>query len=111
VCCRSGRVFLAEEALAFGLVNRVIPADALMAFTLAYARDLAANCSPAAMATIKSQVYRHRDEACAPSLSESNALMARSLREPDFREGVASFVERRAPRFAPLAAGSKGYVA
>jgi len=107
----SGRVFLAEEALALGLVNRVVAAEALMAETLAYARDLAANCSPAAMATIKSQVYRHWDEELAPSLAESNALMAKSLREPDFREGVASFVERRAPRFGALRAGAKGYVA
>ena len=81
-----------------------------MAETLAYARDLAANCSPAAMATIKSQVYRHWDEGLAPSLVESNGLMAKSLREPDFREGVASFVERRTPRFAALPSGSKGYV-
>jgi enoyl-CoA hydratase/carnithine racemase len=105
----SGRVFLSDEALALGLVNRVVPAEALMAETLAYARDLAANCSPAAMATIKSQVYRHWDEDLAPSLAESNALMAKSLREPDFREGVSSFVERRAPRFGALVAGSKGY--
>jgi enoyl-CoA hydratase/carnithine racemase len=62
------------------------------------------------MATIKSQVYRHWDEELAPSLAESNGLMAKSLREPDFREGVASFVERRAPAFRPLGAGSKGYV-
>jgi enoyl-CoA hydratase/carnithine racemase len=106
----SGRVFLAEEALALGIVNRVVPAESLMAETLAYARDLAANCSPAAMATIKSQVYRHWDEELAPSLAESNGLMAKSLREPDFREGVSSFVERRAPAFRPLGAGSKGYV-
>jgi enoyl-CoA hydratase/carnithine racemase len=105
----SGRVFLAEEALSLGLVNRVVPAESLMAETLAYGRDLAANCSPAAMATIKSQVYRHWDEALAPSLAESNGLMAKSLREPDFREGVASFVERRPPKFVPLAPGSKGY--
>ena len=107
----SGRVFLADEALALGLVNRVVPAESLIAETLAYARDLAANCSPAAMATIKSQVYRHWDEELAPSLAESNGLMAKSLREPDFREGVASFVERRAPKVVPLAPGSKGYVA
>jgi enoyl-CoA hydratase/carnithine racemase len=106
----SGRVLLSDEALALGLVNRVVPAESLLADTLAYARDLAANCSPAAMATIKSQVYRHWDEDLGPSLAESNALMAKSLREPDFREGVSSFVERRAPRFGPLTAGSKGYV-
>jgi len=107
----SGRVFLADEALALGIVNRVAPAESLVAETLAYARDLATNCSPAAMATIKSQVYRHWDADLAPSLAESNALMAKSLREPDFREGVSSFVERRVPRFGALAAGSKGYVA
>jgi len=105
----SGRVFLAEEALSLGLVNRVVAGESLMVETLTYARDLATNCSPAAMATIKSQVYRHWDDELAPSLAESNALMARSLREPDFREGVASFVERRTPQFRPLAPGSKGY--
>lgn len=105
----SGRVFLAEEALALGVVNRVVPGDVLLATTVEYARDLAANCSPAAMATIKRQVYQHWEADLAPALAESNALMARSLREPDFREGVASFVERRAPRFAPLPPGSTGY--
>src|SRR5947207_9183914 len=55
----SGRVFLAEEALALGLVNRVVAPDALLDVVVDYARDLAANCSPTAMAAIKHQVYRH----------------------------------------------------
>ena len=98
----SGRVVLAEEALVMGLVDRVAPPPELLDTVTAYARDLAANCSPAAMAAIKHQVYRHCETDLATALRESNELMAASLKRPDFREGVASFVERRPPRFAPL---------
>jgi len=97
----SGRVILADEAASLGLVNRVVEPAALLETALGYARDLAANCSPAAMARIKRQVYRHYELALAPALEETNRLMAASLEEPDFREGVASFVEKRPPNFAP----------
>ena len=40
-----------------GLVDRVVDPDRLMGETLEYARDLAVNCSPASMATMKRQVY------------------------------------------------------
>jgi enoyl-CoA hydratase/carnithine racemase len=98
----SGRVVLAEEALGMGLVNRVVPADSLLDAVMGYARDLAANCSPTSMAAIKQQVYRHFETDLASALKESNELMVASLKRPDFREGVASFVERRPPRFPPL---------
>jgi enoyl-CoA hydratase/carnithine racemase len=98
----SGRVVLAEEALAMGLVDRVVPLHDLQEAVTVYARDLAANCSPAAMAAIKHQVYRHYETDLATALRESNELMLSSLKRPDFKEGVASFVERRPPRFAPL---------
>jgi enoyl-CoA hydratase/carnithine racemase len=71
----------------------------------AYARDLATNCSPTSMAAIKHQVYRHYETDLATALRESNELMGASLKRADFKEGVASFVERRPPRFAPLAKG------
>ena len=98
----SGRVVLAEEALAMGIVNRVVAPDTLLDTAMDYARGLAAHCSPAAMAAIKHQVYRHSETDLATAMRESNELMAASLQRPDFREGVASFVERRPPRFAPL---------
>jgi enoyl-CoA hydratase/carnithine racemase len=101
----SGRVFLAEEACEMGLVNRVVAPDVLASETLAYAEDLARNCSPTSMAVMKWQIYRHWMVELAPSLAESNEIMARTLVAPDFREGVASFLERRAPRFAAVAAG------
>jgi enoyl-CoA hydratase/carnithine racemase len=54
------------------------------------------------MAVIKSQVYRHLQMDLADSLAESNQVMRESLESPDFREGVASFVERRPPAFQQL---------
>jgi enoyl-CoA hydratase/carnithine racemase len=51
---------------------------------------------------IKRQVYTHPSMAVDDALAESNRLMAESLGRPDFKEGVASFVEKRAPEFAPL---------
>lgn len=100
----SGRVVLSEEALELGLVNRVVPRESLMAEVRAYAEDLATNCSPLAMATMKSQVY-------AAAESPLEAARARAIElwndrhkpHPDFKEGVQSFVERRSPNFAPVA--------
>ena len=85
-----------------GIVNRVFPPDKLMDETLVYARDIAENCSPASMAVMKKQVLRHVDTDIDTALSESNVWMAESLRRPDFKEGVASFLQKRAPQFAPL---------
>ena len=98
----SGRVVLAEEAAELGLVNRAIEPDRLLDETLAYAHDLAAHCSPASMAAMKKQVYSDLERGLDQALTEANRLMLESLAAPDFREGVASFVERREPRFAPL---------
>lgn len=98
----SGRVVLSEEAAEMGLVNRVMPAEALLPETLAYARDLAVNCSPSSMATMKRQVYADLERPLGEALATANELMLASLSAPDFVEGVASFVERRAPRFAAL---------
>lgn len=103
----SARVVTAEEAEGLGLVNRVLPPESLLAETLAYARDLAASCSPAAMAAIKRQLAGQWDQDVVTALREANRLMVQSLRGPDHAEGVASFLEKRAPAFAPLGHGSR----
>jgi enoyl-CoA hydratase/carnithine racemase len=98
----SGRIVLGEEAAAMGLVNRAVPADRLLDETLAYARDLAANCSPASMSVIKDQVYGDFERGLDEAYARAIELMGESFERPDFQEGIASFVERREPRFAPL---------
>jgi enoyl-CoA hydratase/carnithine racemase len=98
----SGRVVLAEEAKEMGLVDRVSEPDRLLDETLSYARDLAVNCSPASMATMKRQVYDDLAKDLRAALEGADELMVASFGEKDFAEGVASFLERREPRFAPL---------
>lgn len=98
----SGRVFLADEAHDLGVVNRVVAPEALLDTVRAYARDLAANCAPASMATMKRQVYAHYEAGLAASLRDTNELIRASLKQADFREGVASFLEKRPPRFTPI---------
>jgi enoyl-CoA hydratase/carnithine racemase len=98
----SGRVVFAEEAVDLGLVNRVLAPDRLLEATLDYARELVVNCSPASMATMKRQVYADLERTLPDALAEADRLMLASFTGPDFVEGVASFIERRDPRFAAL---------
>jgi enoyl-CoA hydratase/carnithine racemase len=99
----SGRTIVAEEALALGLVNRIVPPEQLMQDAIAYARDIAEHCSPLAMAAIKRQVYDDWFRTASESEDEWRRLIAQPHRKPDFREGVSSYVEKRSPRFAPYA--------
>lgn len=102
----SARVVTAEEAERIGLVNAVFPREELLDRAIAYAADLASNCSPASMAAMKRQVYgdfgRSLDEAAAEALEE----MVGSFRRPDVKEGAASFIERRQPEFPPYPSSS-----
>ena len=99
----SARVVLSDEAFGLGLVNRVLAPDLLLEAAVAYARELAANCSPASMATIKRQVYGDLERGLSDATQAADRLMVASFTAPDFQEGVASFIERREPRFAALA--------
>jgi enoyl-CoA hydratase/carnithine racemase len=85
-----------------GLVNRVFPKDDLLGETLAYARDLAVNCSPTSMAVMKGQVTRAFEMNLPQAIDEAFELMNRSLRKDDFKEGVMSFIQKREPSFGPI---------
>ena len=98
----SGRVFLADEAKEMGVVSRVLPPDELLAAAVEYAQELGRYSSPWSMAQMKQQVWSQLDMARTDALNESNQVMAQSLKRPDFKEGVASFVEKRDPSFEPI---------
>lgn len=95
----SGRIMLAEEAAERGLVNRVMPANELLPEAVAYARQLAADCSPRAMALIKRQVYRDASVSFPSALADARTSTLQALSLPDFQEGLAAFADKRKPDF------------
>ncbi len=95
----SGRLIDAEEAARIGLVNRVVPHDTLLAHVHDYATELATRCSPRSIRIMKRQLYTDQFVDLEASLRVADTEMVASFGTEDFREGVASFVERRAPRF------------
>ncbi len=98
----SARIVLAPEALAMGLIDRVVEPDLLLDAAVAYAADLASNCSPWAMSVIKQQVYSSLDIGFAAAEADADRLMNISLNGPDVVEGVTSYLESRPPAFSGL---------
>ncbi|HEY1698168.1 MAG TPA: enoyl-CoA hydratase-related protein [Trebonia sp.] len=98
----SGRTFTADEALSLGVVSRVTEPGEVLAAATAYARDLAANCSPASMAIIKHQVLTALDATYEQATRHAYRAMAALAEGTDFREGMDSFLGKRPPKFPPL---------
>ncbi len=89
----------AATAERIGLVNRVVPADALEAETAALARRLA-DGPTLAMARTKDLLNRAFDHSLADQLeAEADRFVASTL-TGDFAEGIEAFVAKRRPRFS-----------
>lgn len=95
----SARIVGAGEALRIGLVSQVIAPDKFMDGVYAYANDLAEKVSPRSLRVIKRQVYEAMFQTLGQALDTASEEMRASLRCEDFKEGVAHFVEKRAPAF------------
>ena len=89
----------AAEALRIGLVNRVVPQNKFMDEVNAYANDIAEGVSPRSTRVIKRQVYEAMFQSHGEALDTASEEMRASLQCEDFEEGVAHFVEKRAPAF------------
>ncbi len=98
----SGRRIGAAEGKELGLVNRVTPGPQLLEEAREYVRQLARASSPTSLMHMKRQVWRHLMLPLGEAMRETNALQDASVTWPDFAEGLASFRERREPRFARL---------
>ncbi|MBM3717634.1 MAG: enoyl-CoA hydratase [Actinobacteria bacterium] len=98
----SSRVVLADEALAMGMVNRVVPAALLMDEVMAYAADLAMNVSPSSMSVMKRQVYGDYGKDVSSASRDALRLMQESFTRSDFKEGVQSFLQKRQAEFPPV---------
>ncbi len=96
----SGRVFPAEEALAGGLVSRVVPPERLLDEARALALEIARNTSGVSVALIRQMLWKllGADHPMAAHRLDSLGMefMGRSA---DAREGVTAFLEKRPARF------------
>lgn len=92
----SGRLFGADEALRLGLVSEVVPAAELQERVAALTAELMRN-SPESQRATKRLLRAQRAEALAGALELAMDANAASRETADFKEGVASFVEKRKP--------------
>ncbi|TDJ31338.1 MAG: enoyl-CoA hydratase [Gammaproteobacteria bacterium] len=95
----TGRHVSAEEGLALGFVNEVVPHDDLMNAAKRWANDIC-QCAPLSIRASKDVVYRSLD--CA-SLEESMKVGYESvqamIKSEDFIEGPKAFSEKRPPNW------------
>jgi 2-(1,2-epoxy-1,2-dihydrophenyl)acetyl-CoA isomerase len=94
----TGDFFTAEQAAEMGLVNRVYPADQLMAEVSAFAARLAGGPS-VAIRTTKRAVYQGLRMDLRTHLDLLSSHMGFIRQTEDHREGARAFVEKRSPRF------------
>jgi enoyl-CoA hydratase/carnithine racemase len=94
----SARPVEAAEAERMGLV-RMLPAEGFLAAVQARAAELATSSSPRSMAVMKKQVYDALFQNLAEAWDVADAEMMKSFPTEDFKEGVAHFLEKRAPNF------------
>ena len=94
----TGRLFSADEALRIGLINEVVPAEKLLDRCRELAEQLMEN-SPASLTYTKRLLSDHAraelDSQIEVAIRENAAIRATA----DFREGVASFLEKRKPKW------------
>ena len=98
--CYTGRVFGADEALAGGLIRSVHAPDALLDAARTIAREIADTTAPVSIALTRQMMWRMAgaDHPMRAHQIDSRAIAARSV-SADAAEGVASFLEKRAPVF------------
>lgn len=100
----TGRVFDAREALAGGLVSRVLPPAELLPTARALAREIAENSSAISVALSRQMMWKLLG---ADHPMEAHRLDSRAMAfigaSADAREGVGAFLEKRPARFTGLA--------
>jgi 2-(1,2-epoxy-1,2-dihydrophenyl)acetyl-CoA isomerase len=88
----------ADEALALGLVNEVVPPDELMPRSMKLARELA-NGPQVSMRLLKRSLYRAAETNFDIALEDIASKTSVSDQHADAREGIAAFREKRKPQF------------
>ncbi len=98
--CMTGRVFGAEEALAGGLISEIHAPEDLLPAAKRLAHEIARNTAPVSVALVRQLLWRFGPAAHPFDLLKVDGQFALTLGlSPDVKEGVTSFLEKRAPDF------------
>ena len=95
----TGRTFLGSEAAELGIASKALPAAEVLPTALALAQEIAANTAPVSVAVSKRLLWDSIDRSIPETLGAENPLFAKVTRLDDAREGIASFVEKRPPKW------------
>jgi enoyl-CoA hydratase/carnithine racemase len=98
--CMTGALVPAAEALEAGLVSELVPAEQIEARARELALEIAANCSPVALALTRQMLWTYSgQDSPAGALAVDARLNIQLGAMGDVHEGVAAFLEKRAPQF------------
>ena len=93
-----GDKVFADQALEWGMINKVVPDDQLMDEARAYAKRLADGPTQA-LALIRDLVWQAEDNDFDSQLQAERFAQRTAGRQPDFKEGVKAFLEKRPADF------------
>jgi len=96
----SGRTVRGEEAARMGLASRALPAEEVLPTARALASDIATHAAPVSVAISKRLLWEGLTKDVPAMIKRETPLFAWCGNQPDAREGVTAFVEKRAPAFS-----------
>lgn len=94
----TGRAMTVEEALGWGLINKIVPSDTVIAAATDLANEISANAPLSVQATLAlARVAADETEAELWRLTQKHAM--RVMTSEDAKEGPRAFLEKRAPKW------------
>jgi enoyl-CoA hydratase/carnithine racemase len=94
----TGRTLDAAQCLEMGLVSHVVPADQVMSYARALAREIASN-APLAVQAAKRMMRMSANENFSDHVHHVYLQLLPLFQSDDFREGMAAFMEKRPAQF------------
>jgi len=96
----TGRTITGTEAAAMGIASRAVQQVEVLPAAVEMARDIADNTAPASVAVAKRFLWDGLVSSVPDMMRREGRIFAWLGNQPDAREGVLSFVEKRAPRWS-----------
>lgn len=94
----TGKFITAQEALSYGLINRIVPSELLLFETIRFAAEIASQ-SPVAVKLAKEAVNQAFNSTLDEGLMFERKNFYLTFASEDQKEGMAAFVEKRKPLF------------